>query len=146
MEAFKRKTILQRNVGLALSALLILGSVASMILHGNDEGQLARALGYTSGVSFGVGLVMLFFSLKAAFALRTEERLRKLFIKSNDERLALATKNAFTMGACIALICIVLASIIAQFFNATVALTLIGVIYFTCLVLVVCKAIYVKKS
>jgi|GEM_PF-2945247 len=161
MEAFKKKIRLQRNMGFIIGVLLLVCAIGIMYfpVYGTQiastpafipaheaEGSLGHALGFVSGVSTGIGLVALFFAFRCFFALRNETKLKAMYIKQNDERLAAARNSAFTVGACISIVSILIAAIVAMFFNQTVAVTLIAVIYFSALVLVICKIIYVKKS
>ena len=146
MEAYKKKVQFERNMGFIIGGLIYLGVILSVILFQEKDGPLGHALGFVTGVSFGLASVAMFFAFRCFFALRDENKLKAMYIKQNDERLTAAKKNAFTVGACISSVGVLIAAIVAMFFNQTVAITLIGVIYFTALVVCICKVIFVKKS
>lgn len=156
MEAYKKKLRLQRNMGFIIGVLLFVCAIGIMYfpVYGTQtahplidaEDAFAHAMGFVSGVSTGLGLVALFLAFRYFFALRNETKLKAMYIKQNDERLAAAKKSAFTVGACISIVGILIAAIVAMFFNQTVAVTLVSVVYFTALVVLICKVIFVKIS
>ena len=88
---------------------------------------------------------MLFKSVRFVLALKNEERLRKMYIQSTDERNSAIVKEASNAAIVIAILCFAVGGITASYFNKTVCVTLylvtvtLGVIQF-------CTGIYFNKK
>lgn len=140
MEIFKQKL---RNrlifAGIYCAIILILIFVAGYI--GLNDSATSFALG------FGVGIeaVMIFFIVKCIIALKSEDKLKKLYIEEHDERQKHLNAMVGGAGINISILFLALAMLISNYFNQTVFLTLLAVIMFVILLKLTLKIYYNKK-
>lgn len=103
------------------------------------------AAAFASGVSWGIGGVMIFYVVRYRAALKDEEKLKKLYIEENDERQKLIDAKIGSSGIDILAMFLLLAMIISNFFNQTVFYTLFSTVIFIILVKFALKFYYNKK-
>ena len=142
MEAFRKK--LERRVKLyalvgALFSIMIIVSVR-VFKNANDYSQ-GTALGFCCG-SCGVYLFML---LKNAAVLRDEEKLRRLYIETTDERNIAIAKETMSTSYTVSMLVLVAVCVISGFFSEVVSLTL-GAVIIVLAVVRLLVGIYYKRK
>jgi len=124
----------------AVVTVILLGMFRPGDAHGNDY-----ISGFSLGMCCGIAFVMITFMIKIIGALRNPEKLKKLYIKETDERIRLIQSKAGSAGISVAVAGILLAAIVAGYWNATVFFTLIAAALFISLVVLAMKAFYWSK-
>ena len=134
MERFREK--LKRRIwvhaGLAAAALAIAVYGVVRVARGELKGFLPA---YLQGMLVGMftaffgGLVLQI--ARYVRALRSEERLRAVYIDENDERTRLIDEKTGGMGNNLLIAALVLGVMLSSYLNLTVAATLAGVLLFT---------------
>ncbi len=130
MEKFKKK-VKQRiaiSSGMAL-VTLVLGfySIYSIVI--TDHSTATHSDGFVAGFQFGLIVSILGFSvfdiIKLSLAINDETKLKILYNKENDERLKAIRNKAGAPMIIITSVLMVLAAIIAGYFNIVVFYTLV---------------------
>jgi len=101
--------------------------------------------GFQVGVFIGFQLTMLIYISKYTKALKTEDELKKLYIKEHDERTKLIKDKIGGTGFNFSLVAITTAAIMAGFFNELIFFTLLGVLSFMSLLKGFLKLYYRNK-
>ncbi len=101
--------------------------------------------GFVCGAGMGIAALMLFFILRMARALRSEQALRQLYIKDNDERQIQIWTSARALATQIFLLGGLAAGIIAGYFSMAVSLTIIACVVVHSLIAATCKLYYSRK-
>lgn len=81
---------------------------------------------FIAGVAFGVTLLLVMGFVRNLNGLRSEESLKKLFIKENDERARQVSANGKSAGASLSLGILFIAGIISGYFNIAASVTCIA--------------------
>lgn len=143
MEAYRKK--LKREViinGIFVVFALVL-IVLSWLRYGRiDTGQHAQSFfqGFQAGLFACWAVIMIYGIIVSIRALRSEERLRMLYIKEHDERTREIVMRAQSKAYKICLMVLMAAAIISGFYSNTVFFTLILVVAF----IAVCGGIIMK--
>lgn len=130
MEQYKRKLKLQ-NILLAIGAIILimiqvlayLGLIAPAVVK---EHWANFWNGFIAGSSMGLCVLFLIGIIINIRALRNESRLKRLYIKENDERAAEIQKSSKSTGVNIFLFAALLAGIVAGYFSITVFITILA--------------------
>lgn len=140
MENYKRK-VKNRLIfaGIYCAIILILIAVA-MIDSLNDS-----ATAFNLGFGIGIELVVIFFMGKYFGALKSDDKLKKLYVEENDERRKHIDSKIGSTGINITILFIVTAMLIFNYFNQTVFITLLAVTLFIVTVKIVLKLYYNNK-
>lgn len=101
--------------------------------------------GFQLGAFIGFQLILLIYIAKYRKALKTEDELKKFYIKEHDERTKLIKDKISGLGFNFSLVIITFAAIIAGFFNEMIFFTLLGVLSFMSLVKGSLKIYYKNK-
>ena len=155
MEQYRQKLKLQNlimGVGclvLTVFALLALGSEMGWfsVLHpvtGDDHWQSAWH-GYITGASCGVFAKMLISLIQNKRALKDEQKLKKLYVKENDERTMQIQTLARNTAMQILLLGGLAATVIAGYFSITVSLTNLACIFTASITSLLLVGYYSKK-
>lgn len=150
-----REKLKEQNVVLAigcviLAAFCILGflaeaGVVQLSPVAGDSHWQSRWRGFLSGVTMGVLALMGFGLVRNCLAMGDEKKLKKLYIKENDER-ARQVKLAAQAAACQAfLVLSVVAAIVAGYFSVTAALAILGCEMGTAVITLCFKLYYGNK-
>ena len=129
MNKYRDKLVIQ-NICIAFCCFLlvvvsVLGAVGVFTPVGNAHwGDFWN--GMLTGASFGVCGVMIATLVRNILALRNEARLKKLYIRENDERTKIIWTDARRTAYQVMVIVQLLAGLIAGYFNITVCITLIA--------------------
>ncbi|NMP37263.1 MAG: hypothetical protein GX051_03950 [Clostridiales bacterium] len=140
----KTQNIFYAIATLALTAVQILAHTGVISPAYNGEySDFWR--GFIGGVSAGLSALFIVGFIINIRAIINEERLRKLYIKENDERAISVAVKGKSAGASAGICFLIVAGIISGYFNITVFVTVIACA--VSLVLFVCggKIYYDKK-
>lgn len=121
-------------------AIVLIMTAAAKIMNLDDS-----ATSFNLGFGFGIGAVMIFFMIKYRGALRSEDKLKKLYIEENDERQKHVDAQVGRTGINISIMSLVLAMLISNYFNRTIFFTLLAATLFIVAVKVVLSFYYNKK-
>ena len=124
----------------AVVALIVLGFFRPGDAHVNDF-----IAGFCMGLCIGIEFVVIYSMAKYIAALRNEEKLKKLYIKENDERIKMIQTKAGSTGIAISVGGLLLGALVAGYYDEKVFFTLVGATVFISLVSAVMKAYYLKK-
>lgn len=138
--ALKRRSIQSALYGVILAALTVVGCIVGAQRQVPDF-----MLGFDVGVCLGVEGVLIYYLCKYAAALRSEEKLKALYIAENDERTKYIAALIGGAGLNIIIGGLAAATLIAGFFSAVVFFTLLAALVFTVLVKVVLSLYYSRK-
>ena len=101
--------------------------------------------GFMSGAALGLLGLMLFGLISNLLAMKDEKKLRKLYIKTNDERQTQLFQNARSTAMSIFLIFGLIAVIVTGYFSVTVSMTLLICVLFCSSLCLWLKIYYSKK-
>lgn len=101
--------------------------------------------GMIAGMAFAIMGFMIFGIIKNIIALKNPEKLKKQYIKENDERTLQIVKNGQSAGASVFLLLLPAAIIISGYFNITVCITCLAVTFGLSISMVIGKIVYSKK-
>lgn len=87
--------------------------------------------GFDLGIFSAVVVVSIFGAVSNALTLRSEEKMKKLYIKETDERQALIKQKSGSTAFYIILYSLILATIASGFLNTTVFFTLLAAVIFS---------------
>ena len=136
MEHFKEKLKIENRITAVLCIILTCftalgflaeaGIVELTPVSGDDHWQ-SMWRGMISGASFGVLALMLFGLIQGTQALKDEKKLKKLYIKANDERQIQIWTAARASSMQVTLLIGLVAGIIIGYFNMIVGTTILAV-------------------
>ena len=136
MEQFKEKLKIENRIIAILCVILatftVLGFVAEAGLVqltpvSGDSHWQSMWRGMLSGASFGVLALMLLALIRGTQALKDEKKLKKLYIKSNDERQIQIWTAARASSMQVSLLIGLVAGMIIGYFNMIVGITILAV-------------------
>lgn len=129
MEQYRRKLKLQNillAVGFMILVVIQVLAYLGIVTPNSDEHWADYWNGFIAGAAAGICILFLIGFLINIRALRNETKLKKLYIKENDERSAQVQKNGKSAGATIFMIIALPAAIVSGYFNITVFLTIVA--------------------
>ncbi|MFW5981072.1 MAG: hypothetical protein ACOCRU_00690 [bacterium] len=133
MEKFKKK--IKKRIIIQLLTIIIIAAVY-FILHYNkdsiagDPNNVSFVQGFQTGLFIAVLAVSLNYIIKYFLAVKNEEKLKDIYISENDERTIMINQKTDSFSMQLSLILLVLASIIAGFYNQVVFFSLVATIVF----------------
>ena len=136
MEQFKEKLKIENRITASLCVILavftVLGFVAEAGLVqltpiSGDSHWQSMWRGMLSGASFGVLALMLFGLIRGSAALKDEKKLKKLYIKANDERQQQIWTAARASSMQVSLLIGLVAGMIIGYFNMIIGITVLAV-------------------
>ena len=155
MENFKEKLKIQNILMGICSAILLLFSLLAIgselgwftILQPKtgDSHWHSTWYGFCTGASCGLGAMMLTFLIRNLRAMKDEKKLKKLYIKENDERTAKIVIYARSSAMQAFLFLGMAATVIAGYFSPTVSITILACVFFCSLTSLFFNAYYNKK-
>ena len=136
-----RKRIKMRVIlgGLFCCLLMIPNVVLNFLVERSDFTE------FVMGFFVASEAIAIVFMAKYVAALKSEEKLKKLYIKETDERRIAIRTQAGRTGLCIVFGTLIIAVLISGYFSKTVFFTLLGVSLFTSLVMILTKLYYNMK-
>lgn len=149
MEAYRKKIKAQAWLLAAGTAILIVVQILAFtgVIQPITGGErwLDYWNGFMAGVAMGVSLLFLIGLVKNILALRSEKRLRKLYVKESDERLAKIHELGKSTGASIFMLCSMPALIVCGYFNITVFFSCLACVLVLSLIIAASKLYYSRK-
>ena len=130
--------------GLAI-ALIAITFWIGQALNQNSTMQDGMVTGFQVGIFIGLQAVMLYGIIRYRKALKDDTLLKAMYIQETDERSRWLQGKIGSMGLKLILSGIMIAMIIAGFFNLTVLLTLFAVLLFVLFVQLGLKVFYQNK-
>jgi hypothetical protein len=88
----------------------------------------AHAIGFTAGFVSSLSVCLVIYIVRNVRALRSEEKLRKMFIAETDERSVMLLEKSLYITVCLLVFIVSAAALVAVFINVTVAITLVSVL------------------
>lgn len=130
----------------AFFALVLLSAYESMgpgfpVSSGVNEHVLA----FQHGLRFGATMVLLAFIVRYVLALRDENKLKKLYYRMTDERMATARMKSGAPALLGCAIALLVASMVAMYLSTAVSVTLIACALFLLVVAVAGKAFWTAR-
>ncbi len=101
--------------------------------------------GFIAGAAFAVMAFMLFGLIKNLIALKSPEKLKKQYVKENDERKIQITEKGQAQGSSAFLLSMPAAIIISGYFNIVVCITCVVVTFALSIFMIIGKVYYNKK-
>ena len=143
MEQYKAKlksdTVLTAILALILLTVSILAIVNEMGYIGlftpiaGDSHWHSRWNGFITGASVGLNIFMIVAIIRNIRAMNDDHALKKLYVKTNDERSGEITKSAQAAAYRSALYMKLVAVVVAGYFSITVSLTILACLWVTAL-------------
>lgn len=148
MENYRKKLKFQvwlNSIGaLALLVVQVLAYVGVISPAAGGERWGSFWNGFIAGAALGVMLLFIITVIIYIRALHNEERLKKLYVKENDERTRIIYEKSRSLGSSIFLLGMIPAMIIAGYFSTTVFFTCLACALALSIVTVICKLYYGK--
>lgn len=144
-DSLKPQTIMQATG----AAILLVFNVLSIsgIISPSPAANTWNAVwtGFISGASAAALLFLLVGMIMNIQAMKNEEKLKKMFIKANDERtMEICYRSAHT-SYWPDVIGLLLGAVISGYFNPVISVTCIGCLMYICIVRVILKLSYSRK-
>lgn len=128
MEKFKKR-IRQRIILFSGMLLVAMGlCVYGFLAMGNSEGKgMADGIvdGFQFGIIFGIGILALLQIIKLSIVIKDDKEIKSLYNKEHDERLKTIRSRAGMPMLMFTSVLMLIAAIIAGYFNAVVFSTLV---------------------
>ncbi len=140
MDNFKLKLKNRIKWAIVYCVVVILITVA-MIVFGDKN----YPMGFVSGASTGILLIVIVYVVKYAKALKNPEQLKKLYIEETDERTKQIGLEVGKTSALITLLALCLGMLVSVFFNRTVFNTILVIVLFVSILNAILNAYYSKK-
>ena len=154
MSNYKEKLKIQ-NIFLAVACVILAGFCAlgfaaeagavDLAPIAGDSHWQSQWRGFVSGASMGVLALMLFGLVRNLLAMKDEKKLKKLYIKENDERTIQVWTSARAAALQAFLLLGLVAIVAAGYFSVTVSLTILGCVWFASIIGLLFKVYYSKK-
>lgn len=101
--------------------------------------------GFMAGAAMGITALLLVGLIRNLLAMKSEDKLRRLYAKDNDERTCQIHEKGQAAGLRICLLLMLPACVIAGYFSVTVFLTCITVVAVQAVITGLCKLYYRSK-
>lgn len=121
------------------------GLIPAFTPAAGDSHWQSQWRGFILGASTGVFALMFFGLIRNIQALRNEEKLKKLYIKCNDERTIQVQTSAQAAGLRTALILGIVAVVVSGYFNVVISMTILACVFATSMITTGFKLYYHKK-
>ena len=142
----KYKQVLKiRIVLLTILVLLVLGLGIYDVFFANEATRESFIFSFQCGTSIAVGLISAVLIIRFKQALKDDAKLKVQYNKENDERLKAIRAKAGIPILLFTSVGMIVAGIIAGYFNSTIFITLIIAASFQMLIGVIIKQIYLRK-
>ena len=155
MEQYKEKL---KHQNMLLSVGIVIMAGFSLLFIGNELGwfSFVRPItgdshwhsawnGFVSGASFGLMAMMAAFLIRNCLAMKSEAALKKLYVKSHDERSSQIVILARNTAMQIQLWAGCIACVIAGYFSITVSITILACLLFSSCLSLILVGYYNKK-
>lgn len=129
----------------ALSARAEAGQMPGFAAAAGDSRWQSAWHGFVAGASIGLLALLIIGLVRNARALTNEAALKKLYVKTHDERSIQIWTSARALSMQIFLLLGLVAIVVAGYFSATVSITLLCCVLAHSLIGLCCKLYYSKK-
>lgn len=140
-----KKTIKKRILLLTLPIILAVTLGVYDVFWVSDQIKEGSVYGFQDGIITSLGLLATILVIRYRVLLKDDKKLLLIFNRENDERIKAIKAKAGIPMLPITSILIIIAAIIAGYFNELVFLTLIATAIFQMTICVLVKIIYTKK-
>lgn len=140
-----KKTIKKRILLLTLPIILAVTLGVYDVFWVSDQIKEGSVYGFQDGIITSLGLLATILVIRYRVLLKDDKKLLLMFNRENDERIKAIKAKAGIPMLPITSILIIIAGIIAGYFNELVFLTLIATAIFQMTICVLVKIIYTKK-
>ena len=140
-----KKTIKKRILLLTLPIILAVTLGVYDVFWVSDQIKEGPVYGFQDGIITSLGLLATILVIRYRVLLKDDKKLLLMFNRENDERIKAIKAKAGIPMLPITSILIIIAAIIAGYFNELVFLTLIATAIFQMTICVLVKIIYTKK-
>ena len=113
-------------------------------LIGAHEDTIIYVHEATSGLLSGLLALVIIYIIRCQFAIRDDEKLKKLYIKETDERALFIYQKSGSIGMNISVAGLLLGALVCAYINIIVAATLLGACLFISLIRGFLKLYYRK--
>lgn len=154
MKEYKEKLKVSQRIIAVAAVILMIFSILFLLsecgvinitpVTGDSHWQ-SRWRGFVSGASMGIAIFMLVSLLRMSKALRSEEALKKMYVRDHDERQIQIWTAARATSMQIFLIGGMVAGIVAGYFHMTVSITILASVFIHSLLGILCKLYYSRK-
>lgn len=127
------------------AVIMVVGGYLSAAKLDESQHAYSFARGFQSGLFSAWAVIMIYGIVKNIQALRSEKALKKMYIKEHDERTVLVYQKAKSASFTISILSIMLAAVVAGFYNITAFLSLLGVLVLMGIVGCGAKIFFQKK-
>lgn len=127
---------------LVMIALVVLGGTGVITPAGGNWAWAGAWNGFLSGCSTSLAVVMVVCVVRNLRAMRDGEKLRKQYIKSHDERTREIFQRAGSASYWFDAFGMLIAAVVAGYFNPVVAIACLGCTMYVCLVRLCLKLYY----
>lgn len=145
MEAYKVSLSQRKMFWMIINVLAIILIIISSLLNPQGE-ELSNMAAFRLGLCVALELMMIKKWYEIVNGLKNDDQLRALYIKEHDERHQLMMQQTGSIGFEISIVGLMVAVIVASFFNQVVMVTLVVVIVFLSLVKGILKLYYHVKG
>ncbi|MCI6957380.1 MAG: hypothetical protein SPI15_04880 [Candidatus Faecousia sp.] len=155
MENFKEKLKIQNLVSAIAGFFLVVfcllsaageaGILPFLTPAAGDSHWQSMWRGFVSGASFAILAFLVFGLVRNIRALRSEQYLKKLYVKEHDERSIQVWTSARAAAFQAFLLLGLVAIVAAGYFSVTVSLTILGCLWFASIIALLFKVYYSKK-
>lgn len=146
LTAYKKTVERRLNLLRCLISLFLITMVAMRLyVHIPDGDPRGFITGMLTGMSIGGSIVALFVLMQQSKALKNETKLRQMYIAEHDERCRLILQKAGQPMVTYLSLVLVVAGMIAGFFNIGITIALTAAALFQLLVSIVVKFICMKR-
>jgi hypothetical protein len=145
MEKLRKKLLFKARWTTAVIILLGIIDIVFMIYKDKLPDIPEFVSGYQLGIFISVEVLLAVYVVKYVLAIKSDEALKKMYIQETDERKRMIRQMAGSNATLICYISLIIATVVAGYFNEAVFFTLLGVIVFTALVMGSLKLYFWKK-
>jgi len=146
MEEFRIKyQRTNRRIIIGLAALFVIIMVVKVFVPAGENAMHDKLFSFVEGFVAGLILVAIFYFASTIGALKDENKLRLLYNQAMDERQQLIRDKAGIPLLNIAVVILVVAGVVAGYFEALVSYTLLGVVIFLILYQIAAKLYFSRK-
>lgn len=154
MKLYKEKLKKQNTV---LSVCIVILALCAVLPYAAEAGLISLApipmdshwqslwRGFVSGGSSGILGLMVFVLIRNLLAIKDNQKLKKLYVKTHDERTIQLFHNARSTAMTIFLIGGLIAVMVTGYFNATVSITILACVMVCSSLCLWLKIYYDKK-
>lgn len=138
-------TIKKRSIYLIIALVITVITYIGLTIKTDSFARVPSFIqGYNLGIFIGLILLIIFHLFRNYSVLKENKKLKKMYIKENDERSKVIRQKAGASATYILNFSFVLATIVAGFFNEVIFYTLLAVIFSTFFVVTTMKIYYEK--